>query len=127
MLRAKLSALLPATLRHPASLRSSRPVPVPAFVACNSPCSAHKAGDLPSWQIPLVARDEPCFAHSRQQANFDNNLNGWIFQGSRLMLKMTGVSTLAGGRPLRLDFADVSGDQSPLAVSLRPNVRCLIR
>jgi SAM-dependent methyltransferase len=31
------------------------------------------------------------------------------------------------GRALRLYFADVSGDQSPLAVSLRPNVRCLIR
>jgi hypothetical protein len=47
MLRQKLSALSPATLRHRASLRSSRHVRVPAFVACNSPCAAQKAGDLP--------------------------------------------------------------------------------
>jgi hypothetical protein len=31
-------AVRAATLRHPASLRSSRHFPVPAFVACDSPC-----------------------------------------------------------------------------------------
>jgi hypothetical protein len=52
MLWAKLSGLSPATLRHRASLRSSRHVPVSAFVACDSPCVAQKACDLPSLANP---------------------------------------------------------------------------
>jgi hypothetical protein len=33
-------------------------------------CVARKAGDLPSWQILLVACDEPCFARSGKQTSF---------------------------------------------------------
>jgi len=52
MLREKLSALLPATLRHRASLRSSHHVRVVSFVACDSPCYARKAGDFQSVENP---------------------------------------------------------------------------
>lgn len=30
-------------------------------------CFARKARDLPSWQIPFVVYDSPCFARSRKQ------------------------------------------------------------
>ena len=49
---------MPATLRHRASLRSGRHVPVPAFVACNSPCIAASRCSA-SLANPLVACDQP--------------------------------------------------------------------
>ena len=69
----ELSSLSPATLRHRASLRSSRPIHVSAFVACNSPCIAHKASDLPSRQIPFDVYVLPCFARPGKQSSLHSH------------------------------------------------------
>ena len=39
-----------------------------------SPCCAQKAGDLPSWQIPLSACAEPCFARPGKQTS----IHSWL-------------------------------------------------
>ena len=67
MLPAKLSALSPATLRLLPRCGPARTSMSGRSPPCGSPCSAQKAGDLPSWQIPFDIYVSPCFARSRKQ------------------------------------------------------------